>query len=285
MNAHQTLLSAKAPTTARIAFSKAPSGASYVSRQEVGYPFHLGRTLTLPQDPPGMAAIYLQSCSGGLFAGEALHLDLHAGPGTQVHVSTGAATVAHSMLEQSARQTVTLVAEPGALLEYLPMATILFPQTRLHSQVNVTLHPGARVMLCDAFCLHTPPGSEGLPDFYRADLQIHCPDGKLLAGDRLAMTGADLQRRLPGVSGQLQALATFMLVGQGLPVEGLQQALRAALAEVPESYPGVSALPNDCGLSVRIMTADAVALRNALHQAWACVRQQLTGVAPRVRRK
>ncbi|KAA8691958.1 urease accessory protein UreD [Pseudomonas caricapapayae] len=285
MNAHQTLLSAKAPTTARIAFSKAPSGASYVSRQEVGYPFHLGRTLTLPQDPPGMAAIYLQSCSGGLFAGEALHLDLNAGPGTQVHVSTGAATVAHSMLEQSARQTVTLVAEPGALLEYLPMATILFPQTRLHSQVNVTLHPGARVMLCDAFCLHTPPGSEGLPDFYRADLQIHCPDGKLLAGDRLAMTGADLQRRLPGVSGQLQALATFMLVGQGLPVEGLQQALRAALAEVPESYPGVSALPNDCGLSVRIMTADAVALRNALHQAWACVRQQLTGVAPRVRRK
>ncbi|MFA1029236.1 MULTISPECIES: urease accessory protein UreD [Pseudomonas syringae group] len=285
MNAHQTLLPAKAPTTARIAFSKAPSGASYVSRQEVGYPFHLGRTLTLPQDPPGMAAIYLQSCSGGLFAGEALHLDLHAGPGTQVHVSTGAATVAHSMLEQSARQTVTLVAEPGALLEYLPMATILFPQTRLHSQVNVTLHPGARVMLCDAFCLHTPPGSEGLPDFYRADLQIHCPDGKLLAGDRLAMTGADLQRRLPGVSGQLQALATFMLVGQGLPVEGLQQALRAALAEVPESYPGVSALPNDCGLSVRIMTADAVALRNALHQAWACVRQQLTGVAPRVRRK
>ncbi|MFA0928445.1 urease accessory protein UreD [Pseudomonas syringae pv. tagetis] len=285
MNAHQTLLSAKAPTTARIAFSKAPSGASYVSRQEVGYPFHLGRTLTLPQDPPGMAAIYLQSCSGGLFAGEALHLDLHAGPGTQVHVSTGAATVAHSMLEQSARQTVTLVAEPGALLEYLPMATILFPQTRLHSQVNVTLHPGARVMLCDAFCLHTPPGSEGLPDFYRADLQIHCPDGKLLAGDRLAMIGADLQRRLPGVSGQLQALATFMLVGQGLPLEGLQQALRAALAEVPESYPGVSALPNDCGLSVRIMTADAVALRNALHQAWACVRQQLTGVAPRVRRK
>ncbi|KPX89530.1 Urease accessory protein UreD [Pseudomonas amygdali pv. mori] len=61
MNAHQTLLPVQAKTTAHIAFSKAPSGASYVSRQEVGYPFHLGRTLKLPQDPPGMAAIYLQS--------------------------------------------------------------------------------------------------------------------------------------------------------------------------------------------------------------------------------
>ncbi|RMQ32518.1 MULTISPECIES: urease accessory protein UreD [Pseudomonas syringae group genomosp. 2] len=285
MNAHQTLLPVQAKTTAHIAFSKAPSGASYVSRQEVGYPFHLGRTLTLPQDPPGMAAVYLQSCSGGLFAGEALHLHLHAGPGTQVHVSTGAATVAHSMLERSAQQSVTLVAKPGALLEYLPMATILFPQTQLHSLVNVTLHPDARVMLCDAFCLHTPQGSEGLPGFYRADLQIHCPAGKLLAGDRLAMTGADLQRRLPGVSGQLQALATFMLVGQGLPVEDLKRALRDALCIVSESYLGVSALPNDCGVSVRIMTADAVALRNALHLAWACARQQLTGIAPRARRK
>lgn len=285
MNAHQSALPAQTKSTAHIAFSKAPSGASYVSRQEVGYPFHLGRTLTLPQDPPGMAAVYLQSCSGGLFAGEQLHLHLHAGPGTQVHVSTGAATVAHSMLEQSARQTVTLVAEPDALLEYLPMATILFPQTRLHSQVDVTLHPGARVLLCDAFCLHIPAGSEGLPGFYRADLQVYSPAGKLLAGDRLAMTGADLQRRLPGVSGQRQALATFMLVGQGLPVESLKRALREALHDVADSYQGVSALPNDCGVSVRVMSADAVALRNALHLAWACVRQQLTGLAPRVRRK
>ncbi|RML38309.1 Urease accessory protein UreD [Pseudomonas syringae pv. atrofaciens] len=34
-----------------------------------------------------------------------------------------------------------------------------------------------------------------------------------------------------------------------------------------------------------MMSADAVALRNALHLTWACVRQQLTGLAPRVRRK
>ncbi|EPN69481.1 urease accessory protein UreD, partial [Pseudomonas syringae pv. actinidiae ICMP 19079] len=82
------------------------------------------------------------------------------------------ATVAHSMLEQPARQTVTLTADTGALLEYLPMATILFPQARLHSVVNVTLHPNARVMLCDAFCLHVPQGSAGLPGSYRADLHI-----------------------------------------------------------------------------------------------------------------
>lgn len=268
---------------AKISFSRAPSGVSYVSRQEVGYPFHLGRTLKLPDDPVGMAAVYLQSCSGGIFAGEDLHLQLHAGADTQVHVSTGAATVAHSMHEHPARQTVDLEAEPGALLEYLPMATILFPHARLHSRVQLTLHPGAQVMLCDAFCLHTPQESDGVFGFYRADLEVRDPRGKLLAGDRLAITGEDMRQRLPGVSDHFQALATFLLVGQGLPVDALKLALRATLFNQPDSYLGVSALPNDCGVSVRIMTLDAVALRNNLHAAWACIREHFTGTAPRTR--
>ncbi len=273
------------PVQARIAFGKAPSGASYISGQQVGYPFHLGRTLKLPDDPNGMAAVYLQSCSGGVFAGEDLHVHLLAGPDTQVHVSTGAATIAHSMLDQSARQTVSLTAEAGALLEYLPMATILFPQAKLHSQVKVTLHPRARVMICDAFCLHAPQGDNGIFDFYRADLEVRCPSGRLLAGDRLALCGQDMSRQLVGVSDRFKVLATFMILGQDLPVEYLKATLRNALCSLPDSYVGVSALPNDCGVSVRIMTIDAVALRINLHVAWACVREQLTGLAPRMRRK
>ncbi|MFP3922419.1 urease accessory protein UreD [Pseudomonas sp. W5-36] len=292
MNAPQTLFppaslppQVQPAVQARIAFNKAPSGASYISGQQVGYPFHLGRPLKLPDDPAGMAAVYLQSCSGGIFSGEDLHVQLHAGPGSEAHVSTGAATVAHSMLEESARQTVSLSAQAGALLEYLPMATILFPRAKLISRVNVVLHPGARVMLCDAFCLHTPLGNSGVFDFYRAELEIRDPSGQLLAGDRLALTGQDMAHQKPGVSDHFQALATFMLVGQGLPVDALKAALRQGLSGLPDSYLGISALPNDCGVSVRIMTLDAVALRNGLHATWASLRKQLTGVAPRIRRK
>jgi urease accessory protein len=273
------------PVQARIEFRRAPSGASYIARQQVAYPFHLGRTLKLPDDPAGMAAVYVQSCSGGFFAGEDLHLHLQASAGSQAHVSTGAATVAHSMLEQGARQSVVLVAEADALLEYLPMATILFPEANLHSKITLTLHPGARVMLCDSFCLHTPQGNDGVFSHYRAELQVRCPAGHLLAGDRLALGGHDMRRALPGVSEDFQGLGTFMLVGQGLALDKVKSALRSALATLPDCYQGISALPNDCGVSVRIMTRDAVALRAALHLTWAAARKLLTGVEPRVRRK
>ncbi|WVM91482.1 urease accessory protein UreD [Halopseudomonas pachastrellae] len=272
------------PEQVRLAFALAPSGASYVARQQVGYPFHLGRNLRLPDDPQGMAAVYLQSCSGGLFAGENLGLRLLASAGARVHLSTGAATIAHSMLERPARQRISIEAETGALLEYLPLATILFPQARLHSQIEVTLHPGARVMLCDAFCLHAPEGGNGLFGWYRADLEVKDAGGRLLAADHLYVEGDDFKRGLPGINEGVGVVGTFMMLADDLPADELCGLLRAALARVDGLYAGVSALPGDCGVVVRLVAARSPELRKGLHQAWATMRRYLTGREPQPRR-
>ncbi len=64
---------------ALIDFARDPTGNTYISRQRVGYPFHLGRALTSPGDPAGMPTIYLQSCAGGMFDGDDLRLRIAAG--------------------------------------------------------------------------------------------------------------------------------------------------------------------------------------------------------------
>ena len=46
-----------------------------------------------------------------------------------------------------------------------------------------------------------------------------------------------------------------------------------------------SALPNDCGLRARILSADGASLRVAMHAAWAAVREAVTGARPQRRRK
>lgn len=274
--------SGELPEQARLVFARAADGRSYVARQQVGYPFHLGRSLRLPDDPMGMAAVYLQSCSGGLFAGEDLGLSLHATAGAQAHLSSGAATVAHAMHEAPARQRVRLEAEPGALLEYLPLATILFPGARVHSQVEVVLHPGAQVMLCDAFCSHAPEGDDEPFGWYRADLDVRNAQGRLLAADRLYIEGSDWQRGLPGINQGVRMFGTCLLLGERLPSAA---ALREGLAEVEGLYAGVSDLPNACGRVVRLAAAGAPELRRGLHVAWATLRLALTGRRPAMRRK
>lgn len=270
---------------AMLAFQRAPDGRSYIARQQVGYPFHLGRQLRLPDDVPEMAAVYLQSCSGGVFAGEQLHLHISAGPGSLAHVASGAATVAHSMREAPAQQRISLDVERDAWLEYLPMATILFPHTRLHNRVDVTLHSGARLLLCDAFCTHAPSGQEGVFGEYRSDVRVQSPEGDVLVADRLRVEGAQWRAGMPGVSGPYQAWGNLMLIGEGLPVDEIVTALRAGTSGLTGTYLGVSALPNDAGVGLRLLAEDAVALREALHQGWASVRQWSTGIRPRPRRK
>ena len=62
-------------------------------------------------------------------------------------------------------------------------------------------------------------------------------------------------------------------------------AIRAALYPLPETYAGASALPNDCGVRARILTADGASRRIAMHAAWAAARKMITGVQPKPRRK
>jgi len=110
--------------------------------------------------------------------------------------------------------------------EAVQVATILFPQAKLHSEVMVNLHPGSRVMLCDAFCL-PPQRGAGFFDFYRADLEVRWPEISL------ALNGQDILRHMPGVSHAFQALATFMLVDQGLPVEAPKSACACPSPLIP----------------------------------------------------
>lgn len=272
------------PVQCDIRFAARRRGATHVSRQNVAYPFHLGRQLVLSGDPPGMASVYLQSCSGGIFAGESLGMCLTAEANAHAHISTGAATIAHSMLESDALQTVRLDAHDGAYLEYLPKPTLLFPRARLTSLIEITHRPGACVVVSDSFGVHAPEGMNGSFDWYRADIDVRDPAGRRLVSDRLFVEGADFESDVAGVMADRTVLSTLLILADTLAVDALCDLLRAALPIGPGGSWGVSRLPNDCGIAVRFAASDAAILARLTHRVWATVRCWRFGVMPAARR-
>jgi len=274
----------QAPVQAEIEFERGPSGRTHVGRSRVGYPYHVGRTLELPGDPPGMASLYLQSCSGGVFEHERLGMRFHAAARTQVHLTTGASTIVHAMPCGQATQGVHLAAKEGALLEYLPEPGILFPGASLLSRVLIDADRGAVVLASEAFLFHDPAGAGRRSAHLQCETEIR-GHGVLLARDRLRLDEAALEQPRPGVLGGWRAQGTLFLVSPGNGGEEFVTAARAALAAVEDIYAGASRLPNECGAWVRILAADAVALRAAMHACWSAVRERLTGLRPAARRK
>jgi urease accessory protein len=94
-----------------------------------------------------------------------------------------------------------------------------------------------------------------------------------------------LQQGLPGVNGAYRCQGSFVALRRALPIGKLMEALRQALNDAPGVYAGASALPNGCGALVRVLAADAAALRCALNAAWGAARPLLLGVGPSARRK
>lgn len=274
---------------AYIEFARNANGATGIRRQRVGYPFHLGRALQMPGDPAGMPTVYLQSCSGGIFQNDDLRIRIVAGAGASAHVTSAAATVVHGMETGGARQAVELEAAAGALLEYLPDPLILFPRARLHNVVRLRLDPQATVLLGEALLLHDPRAAQETAreafEQFESETVVHDPAGRLLVRDRFRIGGADLARALPGVNGRYRAQASFFAFSMTRPAAVLVEALRTALAPVPDVYAAASALPNNAGAWVRVLAHDAIGARAALHAAWAAARTVLTGQAPAARRK
>jgi urease accessory protein len=269
---------------AELEFACDPNGATYVHRQRVGYPFHVGRSLKMPGDPAGMPTVYLQSCSGGIFEGDDLRLRIVAGEAAAAHVASAAATVVHSMESASAAQRVELHARENSFLEYLPDPVILFPRAKLATGVRVRVHPGATVILGDAVLLHDPQGDDERFNWLQSETLIEDEAGRLLVRDRFRIEGVQLARGLPGITGPWNTQGSLFVVTAARPVPELVAAMRAA--PIPAgAYAGVTILPNQSGAWTRILAIDAAALRAALFSAWAAARQILTGAVPLPRRK
>ena len=107
----------------------------------------------------------------------------------------------------------------------------------------------------------------------------------MLALDRFHTTGAILGDRRPGITGRLAAQGSLFVIRQQSASAPLVDALRTAVVDIADVYAGAADLPNRCGAWLRVMAADAIALRAAMTSAWQTLRKTLTGLTPAPRRK
>jgi len=270
---------------ADVDFARDPSGRTYICRQYVSYPYHICRPLTFAGDPPGMATLYLQSCAGGIFQDDRLVERIAAGPGAAAQVTTQAATIVHSMDRGAASQQVSIDAAPDAFVEFLPDPFILFPRARFASDVRVRAHDAATVLVSDSFICHDPGGKGAAFDWYHGALTVEDPSGAALAQDRFRATGGAVQAATLGITGAFAAQGSFFVLHRRLPAPAIVEALREAVAGLPGTYAGASALPSECGAWLRVAATDGVALRTAMGAVWQGVRRLLTGRTPAPRRK
>jgi urease accessory protein len=96
----------------------------------------------------GLAGVFVNT-AGGIAGGDRFDIDIRAGAGARLTLTTAAAEKVYRATGPAAQLNIALKAEAGARLSWLPQETILFDRARISRRIDIDLAEDARLLLCE----------------------------------------------------------------------------------------------------------------------------------------
>jgi urease accessory protein len=246
----------------KLTFARSPAGATYLSQQLAAYPYHIGRLLKNTNTPDQMAMLLFQCTSGGLFEHDRITLDIQAKEKAVASVKHAAATVVHSMQKGGyANVSINMVAERESYLEYIGNTNILFPDSELKNDINVSLSTNAIALISESYLTYDPTQLACHFKHLETSINVYDADKKLLMRDRFSIEGSRLADQLTAVNHQFDTHASIYLLMPNCDdtkINHMLDLINAAIVDrglsPAEAYIGMGTLPNQCGVFLRLLS-------------------------------
>lgn len=268
-----------------LAFERRAERTSLV-RHYYRSPLQMFQPIYLDPNRPDMPFVVLLQNGGGMLQGDRYRIDIHCGPDASAHVTTQSANKLYKCESNYVTQVFEIVAEAGSFLELMPDITIPYRDSRFFQHVALRIDPTATVILGDVLAPgRTAHGEHHDYTIVVSQLEATGLDGKLLAADTIKLEPQHWSPNRPALLGAFDALGMLYIFTRACPAAELVSIIREAFDEDERVLCGVSTMPNDTGISVRILGTSANVVERARTIAWNAARLALLGCpAPNLRK-
>ncbi|MGA7809253.1 urease accessory protein UreD [Bradyrhizobium sp.] len=203
----------------------------------------------------GLSAVFVNT-AGGIAGGDRFDIDIAAGPGAQLTLTTAAAEKVYRAVGPAAELGISLRADDGAQLAWLPQETILFDRARLLRRIEIDLAASASLLLCEIVVFGRAAMGERMSHGSFIDRWRLRRDGRLVFAETVRLDG--------DVGGKLAASAIASggaAVGTALIVPG-DESLVERIRELSGSFGGEVGISAWNGFAMaRFCAQDAARLR------------------------
>ncbi|KRR01317.1 urease accessory protein ureD [Bradyrhizobium jicamae] len=203
----------------------------------------------------GLSGVFVNT-AGGIAGGDRFDIDIRAGEGARLILTTAAAEKVYRAPGPAAELTIALKAEAGAHLSWLPQETILFDRARIIRRIDIDLAESASLLLCEIVVFGRAAMGETMQHGEFIDRWRLHRGGRLVFAETVRLDG-DIGAKLarPAVAKGGVAIGTALIVPG-------DEALVERIREVSDAFGGEVGISSWNGFAmVRFCAQDAARLR------------------------
>ena len=247
-----------------------------ITEQLSRVPLYVQKALYYDETIPSMAHVFVLSPSGGVLQGDRYRTDIELKNGAMSHITTQGATRIYKMNSNYATQMINLNVGKDCYLEFLPEQLIPYKNSRYYQKATFKIDDSATLVYSETIV----PGRVAMGELFDYDiccLKTLCYDDKqeIKFHDNCILEPKKQTMNSLGIFGNKTAHSMMYVVTKQECIEELYETINQLFKDNDEIIGGASILPNNSGLSVRVLSNSSELNKTTVYNIAQIVRKQI----------
>ena len=247
-----------------------------ITEQLSRVPLYVQKALYYDETIPSMAHLFILSPSGGVLQGDRYRTDIELKNGAISHITTQGATRMYKMNSNYATQMINLNVGKNCYLEFLPEQLIPYKNSRYYQKATFKIDDSATLVYSETIV----PGRVAMGELFDYDvccLKTLCYDDKqeMKFHDNCILEPKKQTMNSLGIFGNKTAHSMMYVVTKQECIEELYETINQLFKDNDEIIGGASILPNNSGLSVRVLSNSSELNKITVYNIAQIVRKQI----------
>ena len=245
-----------------------------ITRKQTQVPLYVQKALHYDLDYPSMAHVFILSPSGGILQGDRYRMDVELKNNAISHLTTQGATRIYKMESNYATHMVTLNLKDNSYLEFIPEQIIPYKNSRFYQKTNLDIDESSTVIYSETIV----PGRIAMGEMFDFDVCYLKTEGKINGKTKFRDSSL-----LTPKTQKIQALTMFdnktiltsVYVLTKKDVTKINDLINELFSQMENMSGGSSLLPNDSGISIRILGNSSEDQKITIYEILKIIRKEI----------
>ena len=245
-----------------------------ITRKRTQVPLYVQKALHYDLDYPSMAHVFVLSPSGGILQGDRYRMDVEQKNNAISHITTQGATRIYKMESNYATHMVTLNLKNNSYLEFIPEQIIPYNNSRFYQKTNLNIDDSSTVVYSETIV----PGRIAMGEMFDFDVCYLKTEGAInqktqFRDSSLLMPNFQKIHSLTMFDDKTILTTVYVLTKKY--VTKINDLINEMFTNIQGISGGSSILPNDSGISIRILGNSSEDQKIIIYQILKIIRKEI----------